>query len=43
MARKKQPSANTETTQTHHNPQQKSHHLKLRIDDLKVFEPLTEN
>lgn len=42
MARK-QASANTETTTTNQSTQQKSHHLKLRIDDLKTFDPLTEN
>jgi phosphate starvation-inducible protein PhoH len=42
MARK-QASANTETITTNQPTQQKSHHLKLRIDDLKTFDPLTEN
>jgi predicted ribonuclease YlaK len=42
MARK-QASANTETITTNQSTQQKSHHLKLRIDDLKTFDPLTEN
>jgi phosphate starvation-inducible protein PhoH len=42
MARK-QPTANTETIQTNPIPQQKTHHLKLRIDDLKTFDPLTQN
>jgi predicted ribonuclease YlaK len=39
MARK-QATANTETISTN---QQRPHHLKLRIDDLKTFTPLTEN
>jgi phosphate starvation-inducible protein PhoH len=43
LARKQQSSANTENISTLQNLQQKSHHLKLRIDDLKVFDPLTEN
>jgi phosphate starvation-inducible PhoH-like protein len=41
MARK-QATANTETI-TVQNPQQRNNHLKLRIDDLKTFDPLTEN
>ena len=42
MARKSQVSANTEfeTAQT---KSKVNHHLKLRIDDLKTFEPLTAN
>ena len=42
MARKSQISANTdiETTQT---KSKINHHLKIRIDDLKTFEPLTAN
>lgn len=42
MARKSQVSANTEfeTAQT---KTKVNHHLKIRIDDLKTFEPLTEN
>jgi len=42
MARK-QAAVNTETVTPNQFVQQKPHHLKLRIDDLKTFTPLTEN
>ena len=41
MARKN--SANTETNQSSTTSKSATNHLKLRIDDLKTFEPLTEN
>lgn len=42
MARKTQVSANTEI-ETAQTKSKVNHHLKLRIDDLKTFEPLTAN
>jgi phosphate starvation-inducible protein PhoH len=41
MARKN--SANTETNQSTTTSKSVNNHLKLRIDDLKTFDPLTEN
>jgi predicted ribonuclease YlaK len=41
MARKN--SANTETNQSTSTSKTVNNHLKLRIDDLKTFDPLTEN
>lgn len=43
MARKQTANTETENTSTHKNGNNTNHHLKLRIDDLKTFDPLTDH
>lgn len=43
MARKQTANTETENIITHKNGNNTNHHLKLRIDDLKTFDPLTDH
>lgn len=43
MARKQTANTETENIITHKNSNNTNHHLKLRIDDLKTFDPLTDH
>ena len=43
MARKQTANTETENIITHKNGNNTNHHLKIRIDDLKTFDPLTDH